>query len=432
MSLRNNTLWNIGGNAIPLLVGALTIPFLIPRLGLERFGILTLLWTVIGYFSLFDFGIGRALTQQLASLRGSGNLQEIPQTVRAGMEFTGLTGLLGCGVLMMIAYPLCYFGLGITANLQDEVFWSFMIAAIGIPFATMSNGLRGVLEGYEKFQASNWARMLLGLSIFLFPALAVMFHGNSLVTVTAWLVVARVLSFVLFLVLVLRLPSRRFWLAQILQGTRRKLFGFGAWMALSNLVSPLLVSADRFVISSLLGASVVAFYTLPFEFLVRLLILPAALGSTLLPSLARDRVAYADRARDTFRKSTRMLAMAMAFFCICAALLAYPLMDRFISADFASRAWVPAVILSIGVWVNGIAYLPYTALHASGQAKSTAILHCLEFVFYIPILLLLVHWLGINGAALAWTLRTTVDAFALFWLHHINENGHHRESSAKP
>lgn len=402
---------------LPLVLGAITIPLLIPRLGLERFGVLTLLWTIIGYFSLFDFGLGRAITQQVATALGKQKQDEIPQIIKAGLEFTILTGLLGTVVLVLGAYPLSHFGMGVSAELQQEVFFSLVIAAIGIPLATLSNGLRGALEGYERFHTSNIARMLLGVSIFLFPMIAVVLHGSSLVMVTLWLVGARLLSLIFFMFFVLGLPSGQFWRAQILANTRKKLFSFGAWMAVTNLVSPLLVSTDRFFISYLLGAGVVAYYTVPFEFLVRLLILPGALGASLLPNLARDRHTDPSLADETFAKSLKVIALSMSALCLVAAILAYPLMNVFISSDFASKSWLLAAILSVGILVNGVAYLPYTALHAYGKAKPTAILHLAEFLIYLPALFFLIKWMGLVGAAIAWTFRVVLDATLLFLIY---------------
>ena len=66
-SIVKNTFINLAGQGLPLLVGLFTIPLIIKGLGVERFGILTLAWMVIGYFSFFDLGLGRALTQIIAS-----------------------------------------------------------------------------------------------------------------------------------------------------------------------------------------------------------------------------------------------------------------------------------------------------------------------------------------------------------------------------
>ena len=62
-TLARNTIFNLIGQIAPMLVAIFTIPVLIRVLGTDRFGVLTLAWLLVGYFSLFDLGIGRALTQ---------------------------------------------------------------------------------------------------------------------------------------------------------------------------------------------------------------------------------------------------------------------------------------------------------------------------------------------------------------------------------
>jgi len=97
--LARNTLWNLVGAGAPFLLGIITIPYLIGHLGVEAFGILTLVWALIGYFSLFDFGLGRALTQQVATKLAAGLGEQVPSLVKTGLLFTAATGLIG-GVLL--------------------------------------------------------------------------------------------------------------------------------------------------------------------------------------------------------------------------------------------------------------------------------------------------------------------------------------------
>src|SRR3954471_24046401 len=60
--LASNALWQLLSQVIPLAVGLLTIPVLLKGMGVERFGLLTLAWVFVGYFSFFDAGLSRALT----------------------------------------------------------------------------------------------------------------------------------------------------------------------------------------------------------------------------------------------------------------------------------------------------------------------------------------------------------------------------------
>src|SRR5260370_8362504 len=58
--LARNTIWNLLGQLLPMAVAVVAIPPLVRGLGVARFGVLSLGWIVVGYFSLFDLGIGRA------------------------------------------------------------------------------------------------------------------------------------------------------------------------------------------------------------------------------------------------------------------------------------------------------------------------------------------------------------------------------------
>ncbi|HLJ29909.1 MAG TPA: hypothetical protein VKY85_24590 [Candidatus Angelobacter sp.] len=54
--LARNTIWNLLGQLLPMAVAVVAIPPVIRGLGIPRFGVLSLAWIVIGYFSLFDLG----------------------------------------------------------------------------------------------------------------------------------------------------------------------------------------------------------------------------------------------------------------------------------------------------------------------------------------------------------------------------------------
>ena len=101
--LARNTVWNLVGQGVPLIAAVFAIPLLIKGLGIERFGVLTLAWMVIGYFSLFDFGIGRALTKVVAEKLGSGHTEDIP-----AIAWTALFLMLVLGVVGAIVVAGCF------------------------------------------------------------------------------------------------------------------------------------------------------------------------------------------------------------------------------------------------------------------------------------------------------------------------------------
>ena len=82
--LISSTFWNIVGQSLPLLVGILTLPALIRLIGLERFGFITLVWVLVGYASVFDFGISRALIRVVAAHLANSNEVRARSSANAG------------------------------------------------------------------------------------------------------------------------------------------------------------------------------------------------------------------------------------------------------------------------------------------------------------------------------------------------------------
>jgi O-antigen/teichoic acid export membrane protein len=416
MSLKKNSLWNLLGNGAPLLLGFITIPFLLKQSGVEVFGILTMVWGLIGYFSLFDFGLGRALTQTVAQRRLSGSPAELREVISLGLIMVLVAGVLGGLLLAAVARPLGSSWLSVSEALQGDVIGALFIAALGIPLTTVTSGLRGVLEAYEDFRDVSILRIILGLANFGMPALTIVFFGVSLEWMVLSLVLARLVILVAHLLLVLNRTGLRFIYLNSQSEDVKGLLAFGSWMTVSNIVNPLMVTADRFVIASLVGASVVAYYTVPFEVLIRFLIIPGALTAVLFPRLAALMFNERLAAKRLFDRALWIIAAVMFALCSTAALGAFFGLQLWLGREFAENSWYLAAILSVGIFFNSMAQLPYAAAQAAGHVKATAKVHVLELFIYVPMLFLFVNYYGLLGAAVAWVLRVLLDMILMFYL----------------
>lgn len=405
MSLKHNTLWNLAGSSLPLVAGAVLIPYTLRHLGNESFGILTLIWGLIGYFSLFDLGVGRALTVQLSRLEASGQIVEIGPTLRAGMLLTLGAGLGGAALVCALAPSLAKHWLKISPVLQQDAMLAFLIAALGVLPTTLASGLRGALEGLDKFAASNISRILLGLWMFVVPAFAVYFHGNALWVITLYLVLGRCLV-VLGIGFQLRSHLRRVDKAPLQKRHIKALWNYGMWVSVTGIVGPLMVYGDRFFVSAALGAEQLPLYAIPQEGLLRLLLIPVALTGALLPHLANM---DDDAAVRSYQRNSLRVTACMFVACLLAAALAYPVLAFWLSAEFAQAALPVVLILCVGIWINSMALMPYTLLHAKGNPRLTAIFHLCELVLYLFAVWFLSSRFGLPGAALAWVARVALD-----------------------
>ena len=91
MRIAQSALLNAAGLGLPLVAAVVCIPVLIETLGPSRFGVLTLIWAVSSYFGVFDLGLGRALTQQLAAVIELRQWHRVPPLI--GTSATAVSNL---------------------------------------------------------------------------------------------------------------------------------------------------------------------------------------------------------------------------------------------------------------------------------------------------------------------------------------------------
>ena len=106
--LARNTIWNLIGEAAPLLVAVIAVPFLVRGLGTDRFGVLMIVWMLIGYLSLFDLGVGRALTNLVAQKLGRGEEASLPPLIWTANILMLAAGIVGALLLAGTSHWLVY------------------------------------------------------------------------------------------------------------------------------------------------------------------------------------------------------------------------------------------------------------------------------------------------------------------------------------
>lgn len=410
--LAKNSLWNLAGLVLPLLVAIVTVPLLLKGLGTERFGVLTLVWSGIGYFSLFDMGLSQALTKLVAEKLGLGRGEEIP-----GLVWTGLTVMVGMGVLGSLAVAalapwLVQNLLKIGAELHTEASASFFILSVTIPVVVATAGLCGVLEAHQRFDLINLVRVPLGLFNYLSPLVVVLFSRN-LVWVVGALALGRLVFAACYGWLCLReVPSLR-----RLCYDRRSvgpLLSYGGWTTVTNLIAPLMIYMDRFLIGAVVSVAAVAYYTTPFEVIFRLTVVPVAIVGALFPAfaagLARDR----QRVVALFERGIHYIFLILFPLTLIIVTLAGEGLELWLGSEFAANSRAVLRWLMVGVFINGFARVPFNLILAQGRPDMTTKLFLAELPLYLIGLWFLARWYGIEGVAIAWTLRIACDTVIFF------------------
>lgn len=391
------------------------IPRLIHGLGVDRFGVLTLAWMVTGYFGLFDFGLGRALTKLVAEKLGTPDEAAIPGLVWTGLVLMLFLGLAGAGLLALCTPALVTSVLKIPAHLQAETRTVFYLLDLSIPIVISTTSLRGVIEAQQRFALLSYVRVPTGIFSFAGPAFALAF-SNSLVVIVAVLVAGRTVAWVAHLVLCLHTtPSMRSHVRWE-RSAVRPLLSFGGWMTVSNVISPIMVYLDRFMIGALISVSAVAYYATPLEMVTKLLIIAWAVSGVLFPAFSSSFAQ--DRSRTVWLYERGVFSTFAPLLVIAAVLIGFSreILSLWLGADFANHSAAVLRLLAVGIFIFSLAHIPFALVQGAGRPDLTAKLHLAEMPFYVIGAWWLITRYGVTGAAIAWVTRVGADAVALFWM----------------
>jgi O-antigen/teichoic acid export membrane protein len=189
-------------------------------------------------------------------------------------------------------------------------------------------------------------------------------------------------------------------------------------MTVSNIVNPLMNYLDRFLIGAVVSMAAVAYYSTPYDVITKFAIIPGAFMGVVFPAFSS---AFVQDRASVFRIFDRsLIALFVILFPVTLLFVTFSGegLNLWLGSEFSENGSLVLKLLTIGMFVNSFAYVPFGLLQGAGRPDITAKLHLAEFPFYLLGLWWLLGAYGIVGAAIAWVVRMTVDALLLFLMAH--------------
>ena len=280
MSLIKNSALNFVGFIIPTIVAIPSLGLLARILGTEKFGLFTLVFAIVGYASIFDAGLTRAVIREISIHRSNNDEQK--KIISTSMISIAV---LGCLAAMLIYFfsPSISSLLKVSSINSKDANAALQVLSLSIPFFLLNQIWLAYLEGYECFSSVNAQKIIGNCCIATFPA--IFSYCSPTLTFAVWgLFWGRMVSLLVSLFFTRKMFFGSGFLFSYTVFIR--LIKFGGWMTVSNIVSPLMVYFDRFIISNTLGANCVAYYSAPAEGVNRILNIPNSLARALFPKLS--------------------------------------------------------------------------------------------------------------------------------------------------
>ena len=413
--LVRNTILNLLGQGMPLIVAFFAIPILIKSLGTDRFGIISVAWMLIGYFSLFDMGLGLALTQLVSDKLGKHEQEAVPAIFWTSLFLMLVFGTIGALAIALLAPILVFSVLKIPLVLQNETLHALYVLASSIPFVILTAALIGFLSAFQRFDIISSIRVPMGSFMFIGPLLVLPF-SKSLVLVICVLTIARVCGFAIYFYFCLRVMPELRTSIIFKRSIVKPLFKFGGWMTVANVAGPFLVYIDRFLIGSLVSITAVAYYTTPYDMVTKLWFIPSSLVNVLFPAFATSFSQDKTTTTKLFERANKYIYLVMLPITLLIVIFAADCLNLWLGSAFSANSKFVLQWIMIGVFINSLAQVPFVLVQGMGRTELIAKILLVQLPFYLAGLWFLIVQYGIKGAAIAWTVRVLIDTVLFYWM----------------
>jgi len=193
------------------------------------------------------------------------------------------------------------------------------------------------------------------------------------------------------------------------------LIKYGWWVASASIVGPLLLLFDQWMISVLIGVSLLPFYTIPSNLLWRLGMFPNSLTTTLFPAFsAMEAKTQWSRIEHYFVRAHRYLLTALIPMLFVLFVWGGEILRLWIGAPFAAQATLPLRMLVLGFVIGLLAPVSGALLEAVGRPDILVKLYLVELPVNVLLVWSLTKHYGLAGAALSYTVRTIIETVILW------------------
>ncbi len=402
--LARNSLFSIAGSVVPVLITVVTLPFLLSTIGAERYGALALCWLILIYAAHVLGGVGTAVTHSVARARD--NDEAARGTMVSGIATALVVSPLTALIASVVA--LVFFGqyFQVSEIVKAELSQSIWLIGLSSFISGMSRVCHGALVGKERFPTASIAQMVSNGGL---PLLALLFtqaFGSSMVVLLWASLVAYSLGLLVLLV-DLWLTQLRCGPSKVSWNNSKALLQFGFWIMATAVIAPLLLTMDRMVIGAQLGAIAVAAYTIPFQIISRLQLVPQSVVNVLFPRLS---VTEGQKAR---RIAFLYSIVMTAFFVPIIVGLIYiiePLLQLWLGENLDPQSVEVGTWLLFAFYVTAIAHTMVVFLQSQGRGAFVAKFQLAETVPYIALLLYCAGEYGLMGVVAAFLARRALEA----------------------
>jgi len=417
---------NVGSSwfalGINVAVGIFLSPFILHRLGDAAFGIWVLIFSITGYYGLFDFGIRSSVVRYVSKFTAIADAEDSAKLVNTSLfsySCVGVFSLLVTCAVSLYADRIFRIPPEFYVTTRWLLFMVGASVALGFPLGVFG----GILEGLQRFDILNWTSIASTLAR---AALIVVFLrlGYGLMTAALITVALPILTSLIRAAAVKRLLPVPLGWSHVNGATLREMANYSGVTFMIIVAGRLRFKTDEIVIGTFLSAAAITYFNIGARIVDYAGEVVTSLSQIFVPmSSQSDAIGNIDRLRKIFVAGNRFCAFMIFPICALLIILGKSVIEVWVGKKYIAQSYPVLLIMLIPSTLMLAQSASGRVLLGMGKHRTLAIVTLVEGISNLILSILLVRPYGIIGDAVGTAIPLTCTMLFFLPVHLCRQLG---------
>ena len=412
----SNAIYNLIPQVWFLCLTVFTTPFVLHRLGVDAYGILSIVTIVAGYLAFLDLGLNVAVIRFIAAHDAKGEAEEIARVTETALFVFLVMAALTAAALFFLSGSFARL-LSVPAALQSDAVLALRLGAISFGVNLIMGVFSAVPRALQRFDVVNLLNVSFG-TIQIVVTVILLASGMGLISVVVWGAALSAMSLVTYILVAKRMLPQMSARPRFDSEKFRELFKFSGFVMASNFTGVASAHSEKLILGGFAPIAQVTYYTVPFNLASRVLtLIPSNMFAVLFPAFSAMCVTdNRETIREAYARAFRFIFVAVAPISILLIVFGGDLLRLWIDDDMSRNGGPVLALLAVAVLINAPAWVSVTVGQSMGRPAVVAAAQLIHLVALISCGLIFVPLYGAFGAALAWLAGNCIGIPALVLL----------------
>ena len=394
---------NVGSSwfalGINVSVGVFLTPFILHRLGDVAYGIWVLIFSITGYYGLFDLGIRSSIVRYASKFTATDSKDELAKLISTSLFTYGGVGILSLLITMVLfVYVDSIFK--VPVELHSTARWLLLMVGVSVACGFPLGVFGGFLDGLQRFDVNNWtsvASNLLRAGLIV----AALENGRGLLTIALITVVLPLITSLMRGIIAFRIYPVAFGLKYVDRATFRMMASYSGVTLIIMIAGRLKFKTDTIVIGTMLSAAAITYFSIAGRIIDYAGEIVNSLAQNFLPMASRSEAKGSmEHLRKVFVTGNRLCAFTIFPVSAVLLILGKSLIEVWVGRKYIATSYAVLVILVIPSTLMWAQAASGRVLFGISKHRTWAFVTLAEGISNLILSVTLVRPYGIIGDAL--------------------------------